>query len=230
MIPRGGKVPKSLEKQSTCNLVMTSQINLMHISWSCSGHRELKCDGYRKQETSLCIMLKYAAKATDHRAGEPVLCVPSGSQHSAGPVLEWDHGKERIWQLKVISAALKLVHDFLQSDCKSPFLSSPYSSELKTAWMEKPKILSFLPTGNHGVSIFPFHLLVLQKVDQFSQCGHSLDFCLPPFPPPMSWRLHTNNLKATQQEPSPPQGKVHIFCGSGGSRGREESQSAHSYR
>ena len=191
MIPRGGKIPKSLEKQSMYNLVMTSQINLMYIFWSCSGHHELKCDGYRKEETSLYIMLKYAAKVTDCRVGEPVLCVTSGSQHSADPVLEWNHGKERIWQLKVISTGLKLVHDFLQSDYKSPFLSSPYASELKTAWMEKPKILSFLPTGNHGVSIFPLHPLVLQKVDQFSQSGHSLDFCLLPFLP-MSWRLHTN--------------------------------------
>lgn len=162
--------------------------------------------------------VKYAAKATDRRVGEPVLCVPSGSQHSAGPVLEWDHGKERIWQLKVISATLKLVHDFLQSDYKSPFLSSPYPSELKTAWMEKPKILSFLPTGNHGVSIFPFHLLVLQKVDRFSQCGHSLVFCLPPFLP-TSWRLHTSHLKAARQEPRPPQGKVQVLCGSGGPGG-----------
>ena len=31
-----------------------------------------------------------------------------------------------------------------------------------------------------------------------------------------SWGLHTSIQKAAWQELSPPQGKVHIFCGGGG--------------
>ena len=81
-----GKTPKSLEKQRVYNLVLTSQINLRHISWSCDGQHELKYDGYSKEKASLYIMLEHVAKVMDLRAGEA--CVPSGSQHSSGPVLQ----------------------------------------------------------------------------------------------------------------------------------------------
>ena len=76
-------------------------------------------------------MFEHVAKVMDLRAGEA--CVPLGSQHSSGPVLQRGHGKERIWQLKVISTELKLVLYFLQSDYKSFFLFFPCLSELKTA-------------------------------------------------------------------------------------------------
>lgn len=170
-----GKTPKSLEKQRVYNLVLTSQINLRHISWSCDGQHELKYDGYSKEKASLYIMLEHVAKVMDLRAGEA--CVPSGSQHSSGPVLQRGHGKERIWQLKVISTELKLVLYFRQSDYKSLFLFFPCLSELKTARIEEPEILPFFPTSNHGVSIFPCYSLVLWEVDGLSQSAHSSDVC-----------------------------------------------------
>ena len=39
-----------------------------------------------------------------------------------------------------------------------------------------------------------------------------------------SWGLHTSIQKAAWQELSPPQGKVHIFCG-GGVKGRRKDWS-----
>ena len=217
-----GKTPKSLEKQRVYNLVLTSQINLRHISWSCDGQHELKYDGYSKEKASLYIMLEHVAKVMDLRAGEA--CVPSGSQHSSGPVLQRGHGKERIWQLKVISTELKLVLYFRQSDYKSLFLFFPCLSELKTARIEEPEILPFFPTSNHGVSIFPCYSLVLWEVDGLSQSAHSSDVCSllsSPLLSSESWGLHTSIQKAAWQELSPPQGKVQIFCGGGvkGNRG-----------
>lgn len=120
-------------------------------------------------------MLERVAKVMDLRAGEA--CVPSGSQHSSGPVLQRGHGKERIWQLKVISTERKLVLYSLQSDYKSLFLFFPCLSELKTARIEEPEILPFFPTSNHGVSIFPCFSLVLWEVDGLSQSAHSSDVC-----------------------------------------------------
>ena len=63
---------KSLGKQRVYNLVLTSQINLRHISWSGDGQHELKYDGYRKEKASLYIMLKHVAKVADLRAGDCV--------------------------------------------------------------------------------------------------------------------------------------------------------------
>lgn len=171
-------------------------------------------------------MLEHVAKVMDLRAGEA--CVPSGSQHSSGPVLQRGHGKERIWQLKVISTELKLVLYFLQSDYKSLFLFFPCLSELKTARIEEPEILPFFPTSNHGVSIFPCFSLVLWEVDGLGQSAHSSDVCrLSPLLSSLlseSWVLHTSIQKAAWQELSSPQGKVHIFCG-GGVKGRREDWS-----
>lgn len=88
-------------------------------------------------------MLKYAAKVLDVRVDDPVLCVALWSQHSAGPVLEWYHGKERIQQPKVISKELKLVLYFHPNAPKSAFLSYSCLSELKPPRVENPKRLPF---------------------------------------------------------------------------------------